>query len=236
MNWSVPSTGFLILTSQLERFPVPIIGGKDCPSVTETPAHGAVFNLCQNLKVTALHTPCHTEDSICFFVEDGDERVVFTGDTLFHGGMLSGWTTTAKPKGCGRFFEGSPEKMDKALNEVLGSLPDDTKVYVRCFSAGFSNKNSLGTSTLKTMPASLCLCIRINHSKTSSISPLPTPKPRESSPSATKRLAQNSNEKDLTWQKHNLFMRINVCSRPTSPKLILNRKRHSKARSRSQRR
>ena len=56
--------------------------------MTETPAHGAVFNLCQNLKVTALHTPCHTEDSICFFVEDGDERVVFTGDTLFHGGML----------------------------------------------------------------------------------------------------------------------------------------------------
>ena len=78
----------LSLTPQLEQFPVPIIGGKDCPHVTETPAHGAVFKLCQNLKVTALHTPCHTEDSICFFVEDGDERVVFTGDTLFHGGTL----------------------------------------------------------------------------------------------------------------------------------------------------
>lgn len=67
---------------------MPIIGGKDCPSVTDTPAHGAVFYLCQNLKVTALHTPCHTEDSICFFVEDGEERAVFSGDTLFHGGML----------------------------------------------------------------------------------------------------------------------------------------------------
>jgi len=100
----------------LEHFPVPVIAGKDSPSVTDTPAHGAVFNICQHLKVTALHTPCHTEDSICYFVEDGDERVVFTGDTLFHGG-------------CGRFFEGSPEKMDKALNEILASLPDDTRVY-----------------------------------------------------------------------------------------------------------
>jgi hydroxyacylglutathione hydrolase len=32
--------------------------------------------------------------------------------------------------GCGRFFEGTPEQMDTALNKVLGSLPDDTKVYV----------------------------------------------------------------------------------------------------------
>ena len=32
--------------------------------------------------------------------------------------------------GCGRFFEGTPEEMDTALNKTLGSLPDDTKVYV----------------------------------------------------------------------------------------------------------
>ena len=38
--------------------------------------------------MTALHTPCHTQDSICWFLEDDatDERVVFTGDTLFIGG------------------------------------------------------------------------------------------------------------------------------------------------------
>lgn len=45
-----------------------------------------------------------------------DEKVVFTGDTLFIGG-------------CGRFFEGKPEEMNTALNEVLAKLPDDTKVY-----------------------------------------------------------------------------------------------------------
>ena len=32
--------------------------------------------------------------------------------------------------GCGRFFEGTPAEMDKALNETLGSLPDDTKIFV----------------------------------------------------------------------------------------------------------
>merc|ERR1712098_41609 len=43
-------------------------------------------------------------------------RVIFTGDTLFHGG-------------CGRFFEGTPEEMDTALNKTLAAVPDDTKVY-----------------------------------------------------------------------------------------------------------
>ena len=33
-------------------------------------------------------------------------------------------------KGCGRFFEGTAAEMHRALNEVLASLPDDTKVYV----------------------------------------------------------------------------------------------------------
>lgn len=93
-----------------------IIGGKDCKSVTKTPAHGEVFKIGENISVTALHTPCHTQDSICYFFEDGDQRAVFTGDTLFIGG-------------CGRFFEGSAGEMHKALNETLASLPDDTKVY-----------------------------------------------------------------------------------------------------------
>ena len=66
--------------------------------------------------MTALHTPCHTQDSICYFAEDGDDRAVFTGDTLFIGG-------------CGRFFEGTPEQMHKALNETLAALPDTTKVF-----------------------------------------------------------------------------------------------------------
>jgi hydroxyacylglutathione hydrolase len=57
--------------------------------VTKTPAHGETFNI-GDIKVKALHTPCHTQDSICFLFEDGNEKVVFTGDTLFVGGKF-GW-------------------------------------------------------------------------------------------------------------------------------------------------
>jgi hydroxyacylglutathione hydrolase len=45
-----------------------------------------------------------------------NEKVVFTGDTLFIGG-------------CGKFFEGTPKEMNTALNEILYNLPDETKVY-----------------------------------------------------------------------------------------------------------
>jgi len=93
-----------------------VIGGKDCAKVDQVPGHGDTFKVGDNIKVTAYHTPCHTQDSICYLFEDGQDRAVFTGDTLFIGG-------------CGRFFEGTAEEMDKALNKTLGSLPDDTKVY-----------------------------------------------------------------------------------------------------------
>ncbi|ROT43168.1 hydroxyacylglutathione hydrolase [Sodiomyces alkalinus F11] len=103
------------LLAALKLDKLPIIGGKDCQGVTEAPAHGSTFNI-GSISVKALHTPCHTQDSICWFMQDGDDKVVFTGDTLFI-------------SGCGRFFEGDAEEMHKALNETLASLPDDTVVY-----------------------------------------------------------------------------------------------------------
>jgi len=71
-----------------------------------------------SLDIKAVFTPCHTQDHICYFVEDKqkNQRAVFTGDTLFI-------------SGCGRFFEGEPREMHVALNEKLASLPDDTVVY-----------------------------------------------------------------------------------------------------------
>lgn len=67
-----------------------MIGGKDCEAVTKTPGHKESFKIGQGITVTALHTPCHTQDSICWYMEDGDDRVVFTGDTLFIGGKFLG--------------------------------------------------------------------------------------------------------------------------------------------------
>lgn len=101
----------------LKQFPnTPIIGGKDCESVSRTPKNGEKFKIGEKISVTPLYTPCHTQDSICYFCEDGNEKAVFTGDTLFVGG-------------CGKFFEGSPAEMNTALNETLAALPDDTKVF-----------------------------------------------------------------------------------------------------------
>ncbi|CAG7988067.1 unnamed protein product [Penicillium nalgiovense] len=115
-----------------------VIGGKDCTSVTKTPAHGEEFKIGDRISVKALHTPCHTQDSICYYMQDGDQRVVFTGDTLFIGGMCIVFKFSHLSReyhglilnpGCGRFFEGNAKEMHKALNETLASLPDDTKVY-----------------------------------------------------------------------------------------------------------
>ena len=102
-----------------KKYPdLPIIAGKDSPLVTYTPSHEEVIDLGDNLSITALHTPCHTQDSICYYVKDAKtgEKAVFTGDTLFI-------------SGCGRFFEGTGAEMNVALNKILANLPKDTKVY-----------------------------------------------------------------------------------------------------------
>jgi hydroxyacylglutathione hydrolase len=61
--------------------------------------HDDTFKL-GNLAVRAVATPCHTQDHICYYVEDAakDQRAVFTGDTLF-------------VSGCGRFFEGTAQEV-----------------------------------------------------------------------------------------------------------------------------
>lgn len=72
-----------------------------------------------SLSVKCLSTPCHTSGHICYFVSkpgSSEPSAVFTGDTLF-------------VAGCGKFYEGTADEMYKALLEVLGRLPPDTKVY-----------------------------------------------------------------------------------------------------------
>lgn len=90
------------------KSPVDIIAGSDtAEGVTVKPLHLDKLTL-GNLEVTCIRTPCHTQDSICYHVKDSNtnEQCIFTGDTLF----------TA---GCGRFFEGTGEQMNKALNETI---------------------------------------------------------------------------------------------------------------------
>lgn len=114
-HWDHSGGNEKILSKLPEK--VPIIGGKDCQAVSKTPADRSKFSI-GNIEVTALYTPCHTQDSICWYMEDKEknQRVVFTGDTLFIGG-------------CGKFFEGTAPEMEAALNKTLAALPDDTVVF-----------------------------------------------------------------------------------------------------------
>ncbi|XP_053971699.1 hydroxyacylglutathione hydrolase, mitochondrial isoform X3 [Hylaeus anthracinus] len=94
-----------------------VYGGDDrIEALTHKVKHDDSFNI-GGLKVKCLATPCHTIGHICYYItRDQDTPAVFTGDTLFAGG-------------CGRFFEGTADQMYKALIQILGSLPNETKVY-----------------------------------------------------------------------------------------------------------
>jgi glyoxylase-like metal-dependent hydrolase (beta-lactamase superfamily II) len=65
------------------------------------------------LEILILHTPGHTEDSICLYVGDA----VFTGDTLFVGKI-----------GGTDFGQQARTEYD-SLQQKLMTLPDDTRVF-----------------------------------------------------------------------------------------------------------
>jgi hydroxyacylglutathione hydrolase len=63
-------------------------------------------------RVRVVHTPGHTEDSICLY----DGRDLFTGDTLFIGTI-------------GKFERITAEPMYHSLHEVISKFPDSSIVY-----------------------------------------------------------------------------------------------------------
>lgn len=98
---------------------IDIIGSayETAAAITKRLYTGDVYKIRQSsLSVKAMHTPCHTSGHLCFSVDAGERKAVFTGDTLF-------------VAGCGRFFEGNAQDMHKSLNVVLSSLDDDTLVF-----------------------------------------------------------------------------------------------------------
>ena len=80
-------TNMSLKLSDLGTDKLAIIGGKDCEGVTRTPAHEETFKI-GDISVTPVHTPCHTQDSICYYLEDSTGKAVFTGDTLFISGKI----------------------------------------------------------------------------------------------------------------------------------------------------
>ena len=91
------------------------------------PAHDGVEGLSRRLgegdrivvpgldyALRVLDVPGHTAGHIAY-VHEGDDPVVFCGDTLF-------------ACGCGRLFEGTPGQMSESLAK-LAALPGETRVY-----------------------------------------------------------------------------------------------------------
>jgi glyoxylase-like metal-dependent hydrolase (beta-lactamase superfamily II) len=83
-----------------------------------------------NTRITVLHTPGHTAESICLLVTDftrGTEPwFVLTGDTLFVG-------TVGRPDLPGHSRENAGELYD-SIHRKLFSLPDDVEIYPGHFS------------------------------------------------------------------------------------------------------
>lgn len=66
-----------------------------------------------NINFKIILVPGHTSGHICFF--SNEEKIIFTGDTLFS-------------LGCGRVFEGTYTQMIDSLN-LIKKLPGDTLIY-----------------------------------------------------------------------------------------------------------
>jgi hydroxyacylglutathione hydrolase len=68
-----------------------------------------------DLDFAVLEVPGHTAGHIAYAHPEGDDPVVFCGDTLF-------------ACGCGRLFEGTPAQMSASLAKLAG-LPPATRVF-----------------------------------------------------------------------------------------------------------
>lgn len=94
----------------------PVVYGPDNPAIDgldKTVTRGDSVDVLGH-SFTVMTVPGHTLDHIAYF-HDGDQPLLFCGDTLFAGG-------------CGRVFEGTPEMMHHSL-QSLTSLPDNTRLY-----------------------------------------------------------------------------------------------------------
>jgi hydroxyacylglutathione hydrolase len=99
-----------------KKYKAKIIGSKKdekrIPGINIKLSDNEKFKL-GNLNFKTFLIPGHTSGHVCFY--EKNEKVVFTGDTLFS-------------LGCGRVFEGTYQEMLTSLN-LIKKLPPDTKIY-----------------------------------------------------------------------------------------------------------
>lgn len=69
---------------KVRQYPgVKVVGGsKSVPALTVTARDGDTLEIGKNVKIKCMATPCHTQDSICYYVTDSSspsQKGVFTG-------------------------------------------------------------------------------------------------------------------------------------------------------------
>jgi glyoxylase-like metal-dependent hydrolase (beta-lactamase superfamily II)/rhodanese-related sulfurtransferase len=89
---------------------------------------GQKLSIGNGASITVIHTPGHTEGSLCFLLKSGKKNYLFTGDTLFVNGV------------------GRPDLHSKAkeyatnlyntYQEIILKLPDDTLILPAHFDTG----------------------------------------------------------------------------------------------------
>ena len=104
-------------------------------------ADGEVHEL-GNVRVTALHTPGHTPESMCLLVADRTRApepwFVLTGDTLFSGGV-------GRPDLLGAGAEAAlAEQLHESLFGKLLELPDHIEIFPAHFSGAACGKGLSG--------------------------------------------------------------------------------------------
>jgi len=99
-----------------KKYKAKIIGSKKdekrIPGINIKLSDGESFKL-GNVDFKIFYIPGHTSGHICFYAKN--EKIIFTGDTLFS-------------LGCGRVFEGTHQEMLTSLN-LIKKLPIDTLIY-----------------------------------------------------------------------------------------------------------
>ncbi len=109
---------------------------------------GEVFPL-GDVGITAIHTPGHTPESTCYLLrgEDGNQKAVFTGDTVFVGDVGRPDLCVADPS---LTTETMAESLFHSVHEKLAQVEDYVTVYPGHGPGSACGKN-LGPETWSTM-------------------------------------------------------------------------------------
>jgi hydroxyacylglutathione hydrolase len=102
-----------------EQFPELKIYGSATDKVegcTDIVGDGDDIQVTPSISARCILTPGHTMGHVSYFVQHPSHNVIFTGDTMFLGGV-------------GKFFEGSAAQMHENLYATFGGLPPATRFF-----------------------------------------------------------------------------------------------------------